>query len=176
MTLIEVAIAMPIVVIALGMFIQMITAGSGMRGEARDDWAASAAAQDLIETMRNEEFRDLVRLYNADPFDDPGGPGTAPGNLFAVASLSPLEDGGPVGEVFLPIWNRGSEVVPAWEVREDIADVQLGTPRDLSGDSVVDDVDHIGDYTLLPIRIRLRWRGSFGRRTFELHTVLSELR
>jgi hypothetical protein len=46
----------------------------------------------------------LFALYNNDPNDDPGDPGTAPGSLFFVDRLKPLASspGGLVGEVFLP--------------------------------------------------------------------------
>ncbi len=168
---------MPIVLIALGMFVQMLHAGAGLRELGNEEWASSAAAQDVLERMRNEDFRELFRLYNADPFDDPGGPGTAPGHRFAVPGLEPLESDpdGMVGEVLLPVWNTGTEVVPVWEVREDLANAELGTPRDLNGDSMVDGKDHSDDYTLLSVVVRLRWRGSNGRRVFRLATVFSEL-
>jgi len=169
---------MPIVLLALFMFVQTLTAGTGLRALGREEWAASGAAQEVLEKMRNEDFRDVFRLFNADPFDDPGGPGTAPGNRFAVPGLDPLESNteGTVGEIVLPVWNTGSEVVPVWEVREDQPDAALGTPRDLNGDCVVDDGDHAADYTLLPVVVHLRWRGPLGPRQLRIHTLFSELR
>ncbi len=172
--LLEVAVAVPIVLVALGMFVQMFLMGSGLRGSGRDSWAASGAAQTLLEEMRNEDFGDICRLYNADPFDDPAGPGTSPGNRFAVPGLPPLE--GMVGEIVLPITNSGTEVVPVWELREDVEQAALGMPRDLNGDILVDALDHSEDYTLLPVELRLRWRGVHGPREFSLYTVFAELR
>lgn len=174
MTLLEVVVAMPIVLVALGMLSQLLFSGTGLRQSGREDWTASAAAQDVVERMRNETFADLFALYNADPFDDPGGPGTAPGATFSVPGLTPI-DGQLVGEVLLPIWNMGTEVVPDWQLREDQEDPDLGTPRDLSGDSVTDDVDHSGDYSLLPVFVRLRWRGASGPRELRLRTMLAEM-
>ena len=176
--LVEIAVAMPIVMIALGMLVQMLHAGAGLREVGTEEWASSSAAQDVLEEMRNEDFRDLFRLYNLDPFDDPGGPGTAPGGAFSVRGLAPrVEDAdGMVGEILLPFRNTGTEVVPVWEVREDLVDAQLGMPRDLNGDSLVDALNHTADYTLLPVVIRLRWRGQHGPREFRLYTVFSELR
>ncbi len=178
MTLVEICIAMPIVLVALAMLLETIAAGSGLREVGREEWLASSVAQDTLERMRNEELRDLFRLYNADPFDDPGGPGTAPGHRFEVEGLLPREDSpdGMTGEIVLPTRNVGTAVVPVWEVREDLVDERLGTPRDLNGDSVVDDEDHADDYILLPVQIVLQWRGNLGKREFRLHTVLSELR
>lgn len=112
--LVEVAIAFPVVLMALGMLVQMLYAGSGLRELGTEEWASSSAAQDVLERMRNQDFRDLFRLYNADPFDDPGGAGTAPGNAFSVRGLAPLRDDadGQVGEVLLPFRNTGTQVVP----------------------------------------------------------------
>ena len=178
MTLIEVAVALPVVVISLFMFLQMFVAGGGLRDSGRETWAAGGAAQDVLERMRNEEMVDVFRLYNADAFDDPGGPGTAPGPNFAVPGLLPLADDpdGMVGEILLPAVNTGSEVVPVWELREDVRNPNLGLPRDLNGDALLDDVDHAGDYTILPVLVRLRWQGAQGRREFRLHTVFTALR
>lgn len=178
MTLMEIALAMPIVMIAMGMFVQMFTMGNGLRKGGREGWIASAAAQDLLERVRNEEFADIVRLYNADPFDDPGGPGTAPGATFAVRGLDSVDPaaGTPVGELILPMVNTGTEVVPVWELREDADLPDLAMPRDLSGDAVVDDDDHSDDYTTLPVMVRIRWRGASGPREYELSTIFTEVR
>ena len=61
-------------------------------------------------------------------------------------------------------------------MREDLADAELGTPRDLNGDCLVDASDHAADYTLLPVVVRLRWQSHHGPREFRLYTALSELR
>lgn len=176
MLLVELAIALPIVLIAFGMFVHMLSAGTALRWSATEEWAAGSAAQNVLEEMRNEDFRQLFALYNADAFDDPGGLGTAPGNRFAVPGLDALESDpqGMVGEVLLPTWNAGSEVVPLWELREDLLVEALGMPRDLNGDILLDEQDHAGDYTILPIMVRLRWRGRHGPRELRMHSMLSE--
>ncbi|MCP3920000.1 MAG: hypothetical protein GY711_31105 [bacterium] len=173
--MIEVAIALPIVLLAGSMFLSMVIAGSRQRQINVETARASGSAQDLLERLRNEELTDLFLLYNADPFDDPGGPGTAPGDTFQVEGLTPIEGVTFVGEVLLPVLNIGTEAVPDWQLREDSNNTDLGTPRDLNGDSVVDDRDHRGDVTLLPVHVRVRWQGRFGDRVFQLHTVLVEM-
>ena len=60
----------------------------------------------------------------------------------------------------------------AWQVREDLVMPELGMPRDLSGDGVIDDQDHSLDYVLLPARIQIDWRGAGGDAHVEFHTVL----
>lgn len=174
MTLLEIAIAMPITLVALGVLVQLLFSGAGLRESGRASWQASSAAQDTLERMRNEDFGSLFVMYNSDPFDDPNGPGTAPGATFEVEGLTGV-DGEPVGEVILPTWNSGSEVVPVWELREDRDDPVAGTPRDLNGDSRIDADDHSGDYSLLPILVRLRWRGPGGVRELRLRTILTEM-
>ncbi len=167
---------MPVVLVALGMLVQMMSTGGRLRDAGREDGIASTAAQTVVEEMRNENFGSLLALYNSDPLDDPGGPGTAPGNTFNVAELAGLDPNLPdlIGEVILPTWNAGSVVAPSWQIREDVPNDLLGTPRDLNGDAVIDDLDHSGDCTLLPVVIVVRWRGRLGPREIRLCTVLAE--
>jgi len=174
----EIAVALPIVLIALGMFVQMLSAGTELRRGCAEDWSAGAGAQQVLEEIRNEPFRDVFRLYNADPFDDPAGPGTAPGASFTVEGLMPRPDDPDraVGSIVFPFVNVGSEVAPVWQVREDMVDAELGMPRDLDGDVLVDDLDHSDDFTLLPVLVRIQWQGRHGPRELRLHTVFSELR
>ncbi len=178
MTLIEVIVALPIVVVALGMFLQMLTAGIGVRTTSGETWAVSCAAQDVLERMRNTPFRDLFRQYNADPMDDVEGAATGPGHVFTVGAMKPVEsdEDGFVGEVILPFENMGTESAPIWHLREDQTNEELGTPRDLNSDSMIDAFDHSTDYCILPVLIRVRWQGRWGPRTFTLSTVLSEER
>ena len=177
MTLMEIALAMPIIMLALGMFTQMLTAGKGLRQSSRENWLASLRAQDVLESMRNQSFRELVSLYNEDPLDDPGGPGTAPGIHFNVDELEPqtTDTDGFVGRITLPTLNAGSEVAPDWQLREDVDNAVLGMPRDLNGDNLVGDQDRTGDYTILPVEVEIRWQSRFGPRRIRVHTLFSEL-
>jgi len=178
MTLLEISIAMPIVLVALGMLVQILAVGTGLRRTNREGRVANAAAQDVLEQVRNQEFSEVIRLYNADPFDDPLGPGTAPGNTFAVSGLPALnpDAGVPVGEIILPTTNTGTEVVPVWEVREDLQLANLSLPRDLNGDVIINAEDRSDDYTIVPALVRVRWRGANGPRTYDLRTLFTELR
>lgn len=175
MTLLEISVAMPVVLVALGILVQMLTAGMGIRTGGQQDWAANSAAQNALERMRNENFSQIFVLFNSDPFDDPNGPGTAPGSTFDVPGLTAL-GAEPVGEIVFPQVNVGNEIVPVWELREDAVIPELNLPRDLSGDRVIDDQNHAGDYTLLPVLVRVRWQGLSSPRTLSLQTILSETR
>ena len=100
-----------------------------------------------------------------------GLPGSAPGNLFTVAGLQPVDGALVVGRIEFPAAYDPDGVL---ELREDVVDDRLAMPRDLNGDGDVDDVDHSTDYRLLPVAIVLRWRGSMGERTMELRTLLAD--
>ncbi len=177
MTLMEVALAMPIIMLALGMFTQMLTAGKGLRQSSRENWLASLRAQDALETIRNQPFTDLYALYNEDPLDDPGGPGTAPGQHFSVVDLEPQpgDPDGFVGRITIPSRNAGTDIAPDWQLREDADEPALGMPRDLNGDNVIDANDHSADFTILPVEVEIRWQSRFGPRRVLVHTLFSEL-
>ncbi len=66
-----------------------------------------------------------------------------------------------------------SEEDEFWELREDFTSEDLGLPRDLNGDSIIDAEDHSGDYLLLPITIRVEWAGPHGPRSYEVHSMLT---
>lgn len=58
-------------------------------------------------------------------------------------------------------------------LREDYLDLRFGMPRDLNGDSLIDNVDHSEDYLVLPVHVQIRWRGSFGPRQHDLYTQIA---
>ena len=176
MTLLEILFALPVVLIAGSMLASTLVAIAKQRSVTLENAVVATAVQDVFERMRNEDLRDVFRLYNSEPFDDPLGPGTAPENFFAVDGLTPRPGvpPGSIGEIFLPSVNTGTQVAPVWTLREDVQDADLQMPRDLNGDSVVDEVDHALDYVILPMHVRVRWQGKFGPREFNMHTLLSE--
>jgi len=57
-------------------------------------------------------------------------------------------------------------------LREDIEDPLLGLPRDLNGDGIIDSENHAKDFVVLPVRVRVRWRGVTGIRTVEVCSLL----
>ena len=130
---------------------------------------ATQAANEVLERIEAEAFAQAFRRFNADPADDPGGAGTAPGASFAVTGLSALPDDadGLAGEVIFP--SPGG--APS-QLREDVILPELGMPRDLDGNGVIDAANHALDYTLLPVLIRVRWCSASGPAFFELRTML----
>lgn len=157
---------MVLLTVALGEVSQSLLNVSRLEPVQRETAAALEAARGALERMRGSSFEELVALYDADPANDPDGPGTAPGAGFAVAGLAPVEgdaDGLPGGVDLRLV---------AGALREDVDDVGLGLPRDLNGDGAVDAADHAGDYEVLPVRVRVEWTGAGGERSVELVTTL----
>ena len=173
-TLLELAVVVPILIIAVALLSGTLTGTTKQRSILRENSVASNAIQSVIETMRNDDFRQLFALYNEEPFDDPNGPGTAPGNRFAVDGLDPQPGAvnGMIGEIILPTFNAGGAIDQDWQLREDIDLPILGLPRDLNGDNIVDALNHADDYTIMPIEVRLQWQGRYGPREFRMQTLL----
>ncbi len=190
-TLVEMIIALSIMLVAASIFCRMVASTSKLREVNRENAIAADAARVLLEQMRSVAFSEVFALYNDDASDDPSGAGTAPGNGFSVADLRPLpaSPNGLVGEVILPIQlveveeeagavklggESGPVVVQELWLREDTVDAELGMPRDLNGDNVVDELDHANDYIILPVCIVVRWQGVFGARSMRVVTMLTD--
>ena len=176
-TLIELLLVMAVFMIALLVLSRSIGGAMRLSNTNRETALAADGAAEMFEVLKGvDDFSQLFALYNTDPDDDPAGVGTAPGTGFAVAGLSPVADDpdGLVGEILFPTEPGFGGV----ELRERIDDpdlsTDLGLPRDLNGDGLIDEDDRSGDYQLLPVSIRLRWSGSTGVREFELQTLLAD--
>ena len=167
-SVIEIAIVMTVLLVAFLAMSQSLGASMQLTRVNRETALADQGIQDLVEVMSGvEDFSTVFRLYNADAADDPG-PGPAPGSGFAVEGLQPVEGDvdGLVGEIVFP--------TVGGQLFENIADPELGMPRDLNGDGGTDLLPHNDDYSLLPVLIRLRWQGCRGERMVVVRTLLSD--
>lgn len=165
-SLVELVVVLAIMTVAMAMFAQTIASSARLDPVAVESATAAEAARSTLEKMRNHPFAERFALYNDDPDDDPGGPGSAPGSRFNVPGLMPLAVDGFVGQIIFPTFKN--------QLREDVDDDNLGMPRDLSGDGVIDAADHAQDCLILPVKIRLDWTsktGSGGKRTFSMFTM-----
>jgi prepilin-type N-terminal cleavage/methylation domain-containing protein len=170
LTLVELVVVIAILTVSVAMFAQTISASARLDPVANETMLAAEGARLKLEDMKAVELADLYRLYNANATDDPGGPGTAPGNTFSIEGLSPATVGGVVGRIDFPVSGK--------QLREDVADAALGMPRDLDGDGAIDTADHAGDYIVLPVRIRVEWAsktGKGGKRWMETFAMFSPL-
>lgn len=172
-TLVEVSLAIGIGAIAALGFTQSIIKSMVASNSEREITVASEAARQVIETMKGLPLDEVFLTYNDNQWDDPGEIGSAPGAHLEVVGLEALtndEDGMPL-EVIFPVQWSGM-LRP--ELREDVVAPWLGMPRDLNADGEIDSVDHALDYRLLPVLIRVQWRGSSGPARIELRTMLAD--
>ncbi len=169
MTLIEVMVAITVLTVSVYMLTATISSAGDHRATKRETAAAAEAAKNILEEMRSIPFESVFRLYNEDPDDDPGGPGTGVGPHFAVEGLTALPndlDG---------LTGRVRFASPGPQLREDSEDHDLGMPRDLNGDHVVDGNDHVSDAIVLPVIVSVEWTGRAGPRSFKLATMLAKI-
>ncbi len=136
----------------------------------REAGIASQAARQVLERIQSVSFAEAFRRFNGDASDDPGGAGTAPGKNFAVPGLSavPGDPDGLPGEIIFPTPNGLPGVL-----RENVVDANLGMPRDLNGDGLISAAaNYSTTYTILPVRVQVRWASPSGPAVFELRTML----
>lgn len=171
MTLLEVVVAIMLLSIAFLMYSSTTVSVNRQREASREMAIASDAAREVMERIRSLPLEEVYPSYNRDPSDDPGGPGTAPGHRFPVEELEPIPGmpDGTIGEVQFP---EMEVAAGTWELREDLLRPDMGMPRDLNGDSILDLEDHADDYVHLPVRVRLDWRGRHGPRSLKLDTMI----
>jgi hypothetical protein len=171
-TIVETAMAMAILMIGMLGFCRVLGEVAVASERQRDTEAAREAATSLLERLQEEELSSVYARFNADPADDPDGAGTAPGAGFAVLGLQPLEDDpdGLVGEIVFP---TEEDDEGAALLCEDLDLPALGLPRDMNADGVIDHEDRSGDYVILPVLLRVRWRSAGGPAEVELKTLLA---
>ena len=169
MTLLELMVSIVVFTVCVSLLSNTVAATVVHTITKREQALAMESAQNLLEDIRRVPFAQVFATFNEDPLDDPGGAGTAPGNTFDVLGLTPLRDAqdGIVGRVILPA-GRGP-------LREDVELPELGMPRDLNGDHVVDSADRVKDYVVLPVRVHIEWQGRHGRRELNLTTMLADV-
>jgi prepilin-type N-terminal cleavage/methylation domain-containing protein len=168
-TLLELMITVTLVSLVLVALSNSILTSMKVTGVNKESALASDGIADLVERLQGVgHFKDVFALYNANPNDDPGIPGSAPGNHFSVHGLQVPDDepGGSVGEIIFPTIGN--------QLREDVVLPDLGMPRDLNGDGIIDSADHAADYKLLPVLIRLHWKGVGAKRSMVIRTILAD--
>ena len=154
-SLVELMVGMTVLVIATGAVASTLVATNELSATSEEIGSALETISNRMEEMRATEFSDIFSTYNTAPGDDPDGNGSAPGSTFAVRGMDQWPGDASVGLITFP--GDGSEL------REDFVDRELGMPRDLNGDGVIDARNHASDYIILPVRVRVRWTGRSGR-------------
>jgi hypothetical protein len=170
MTVVEMAVGMVVLLIAVGGTLGVISSFVSLEASSRETTVAYLEAQRTIEQLQAQPFNEVFSRFNASAADDPGA-GPVPTDAFDVVGLDPQQGDadGRVGRILFPV-----DPAVATALREDVQNTDLGMPRDLNADGLIDNVNHAGDYMTLPVRVRVEWRGRSGNRFIELHTVLRE--
>ncbi|MEZ6016360.1 MAG: prepilin-type N-terminal cleavage/methylation domain-containing protein [Planctomycetota bacterium] len=170
-TLIEVMVAILVMTVGIYILSATLTTAIAHASSQQERSLAVEAVGNKVEEMRAAPIGEVFALYNGVAYDDPAGPTTGPGRFFDVPGLDPIIDAGgvplPVGEVMLPSTTG--------VLREDVDMSELGLPRDLNGDLVIDGADHSRNYLVLPVVVRVRWMSRTGPRQHQMRTMLAEL-
>jgi hypothetical protein len=171
MTLVELTVAVALLSVGMVGFLEALVTGLRLSTVLREQALAQAGARSIIETLRGTPISQVFATYNADPGDDPGGANTAPGQNLAVLGLQArtTDADGRVALISFPTNGVGA----AATLSENVVDARFGTPRDLNGDGAIDANNHSNDYKLLPVVVRLEWRGPAGDGQLEMRTLLS---
>ena len=166
-SIVEVAIGIVLLTIAMSGLLGGMVSFALLARVSRENALALQAARAMAEKAQDTSFAQVFATFNANPNDDPGGPGAAPGKDFSVRGLcaQPGDPDGRVGEFVFPTVSGA--------LREDVVDAGLSMPRDLDADGAVDASDHALNYVLLPMRIRVQWRGAAGDRTLAINPLLT---
>jgi prepilin-type N-terminal cleavage/methylation domain-containing protein len=166
LTLLELAIALLLFALGAGASVQLLLRSSALLRASAERDLALEAAQGVLEALQSSDFVEAFVRFNASPFDDPP-LGASPGNSFDAPGLEarPGDPDGLPGQIIFP----GGGIV----LREDANDVEMGMPRDLNGDAIIDLADHAADYRVLPLRIRVTWTGASGNEDLEIAATLS---
>lgn len=201
-SVLELMVVLAVLTVAASIFAQIVLSTARLRSISRERTLAANGARGCIERLRNERMEEVFELYNVSDADDPDGPGTAPGHRFAIRGLNPVDrvqddcvveivfpalfvpDGGTEGYAQFEAERDGGsdrEVVGVsqslmgkWMLREDMDLADLGMPRDLNGDTVIDALDHRYDSRVLPVCVRVSWKGRYGDRSMDVYTLLTE--
>lgn len=171
-TLLEIVISTVILLTVVVGFSFGLVSSTSLGQATREQGLAREAARARLEMLRGTTFEEILVRHDANPDNDPDpATGPSPGAHFDVTGLEaqPDDADGRVGEVVFPIDEDGL-------LREDIELPRLGLPRDLTGEGDIDGFDHSADYRLLPVLVRMRWRGAAGDSSFELSTFLKRMR
>jgi len=155
MTMVELVVALAVLVIGASASMYGMLGVSVLARVQAERALAYQAGLNALEALQAEDFDTVFARFNATTADDPT-IGTSPGNAFAADGLGvrPGDPDGMVGLIQFP----GNGV----QLLENVVDVELGMPRDIGGFAGVDANDHKLDYVLLPVLVRVEWRGAAG--------------
>lgn len=167
-TLVEVTVACAVLAVAIVGILGTMTLGVEQSSLATDTSVAVDAARKQAERVSSYPFKQIFALFDDISSDDPGGPGTGFLPWFDVVGLVATSADGHAGHIVFP------SPAGTGTLRQDTVMPALGMPRDLTGDGVVSSTNVAGSYKLLPVQIKVDWRGSYGTETYSIYLLLAD--
>jgi hypothetical protein len=168
-TLMELMVSFSALMVVLLGFSRMLLSSHMASSTTHEATLAKEAARGMVEVLQATPLAQIYPAFNANGGDDPGGANTAAGPGFAVRGLEALQDDpdGLPGRIVLPERNG--------VLSELATQPQYGWPMDMDRDGLTDTADVSGTYRLLPVVVRVEWRGSGGPGLVEFKTVIGGL-
>jgi hypothetical protein len=193
-TALEIVFAIAVMLTGLLAYSRSLVGSMALGDQTRETALAAESCRRVLEDLNAMNFSEIYARYNETPDDDPvtlivgllGGGGllsgltggtetesesTTPPYVFAVGGLEPAPGavGGNHGAISFPSVPDG---FGGYALREDVDMPELGMPRDLNHDGVIDGLDHSGDYRILPVMARVSWTSGRRTRQLEVKTIL----
>jgi len=167
-TLIELLVSFSALLVVLLGFSRMLLSSHMASSTSHEATLAKEAARAMVEELQSASLAEVYARYNANAGDDPGA-GTSPGAGFAVPGLdAPPDDAdGLPGRILFP--EQGGTL------SELVVQPQYGWPMDMDRDGSVLSADVSGSYRLLPVVVRVEWRGVGNEGIVEFKSVLGGL-
>jgi hypothetical protein len=154
----DAVVAMLLMTVAVGGLAGSVAFGLKLHRTNQESAVAEQGARDLLARLRLETFDDVFATFAANP-DWP------------IEGLNPRPDDpdGMVAKFLFPV--DGADPLKL----DENADLPaLGCPRDLDGDGDTDSVGTTDNYIILPVTLRVEWRGTGGDMTQVYHVVLTQ--
>lgn len=168
-TLIELMVSFSALMVVLLGFSRMLLSSHMASNTTHEATLAKEAARSMVEVLQATPLAEIYPSRNTNPADDPGLAGSAPGAGFAVRGLeAPLGDpDGLPGRILFP---------ESGGVLSELSNQpQYGWPMDMDRDGVKVTADVSGTHFILPLVVRVEWRGAGGPGVVEFKTVIGGL-
>ncbi|NOT29170.1 MAG: hypothetical protein HOP15_01840 [Planctomycetes bacterium] len=166
-TLIELMVSFSALMVVLLGFSRMLLSSHMASSTTHEATLAKEAARSMIELLQATPLAEIYPSRNSNTADDPVG--GAPGAGFAVRGLeAPLGDpDGLPGRILFP---------ESGGVLSELSNQpQYGWPMDMDRDGLKNTADVSATHFILPLVVRVEWRGTGGPGVVEFKTVIGGL-
>jgi type II secretory pathway pseudopilin PulG len=151
LTLVEAAVSMTILAVALLSLWGSMIYGSRTMSAAEERKQALNIAQGKLEELKSRSLDQLIAVY---------GPSGSEGDTFSAAGIDEDAD------------RALGRIVFYTDETDDTTGAGLGFPMDLNGDGDSNDKDVSVGFTLLPVKVRVTWEGALGTQFVDVTSIL----